>query len=104
MLIHTDVTCLYCAHVSWRVELEHSARWQTARVLWPEPGASLPTHPRCARCGGPVYLDEDYRVVRDQQSRRRDQKWSARGVSRGAAAETVAPGSPESRWHGQAVA
>ena len=63
MIIQTDVTCLYCGHVSWRVELERGEPWQLADVVWPE-GTRLPARPQCTRCGGPVYLDQDYRRVR----------------------------------------
>jgi hypothetical protein len=71
MRIHTDVACLYCGHISWHVELEHTQPWQTAMVLWPEGGSRLPARPSCTRCGGPVYLDSDYRVVRVNEGQRR---------------------------------
>lgn len=63
MIVQTDVTCLYCGHVSWRVELQKGQPWQAAEVIWPVAGR-LPTKPHCARCGGPVYLDQDYHEVR----------------------------------------
>ena len=71
MIIQTDVLCLYCGHVSWRIEMEHGAPWRTAEMVWPEPGGELPARPRCTRCGGPVYLDGDYRQVRRRQSEAR---------------------------------
>ena len=71
MIIQTDVKCLYCGHVSWRVEMEHGAQWRTAEMVWPELGGTLPAHPHCTRCGGPVYLDGDYREVRMRQSEAR---------------------------------
>jgi hypothetical protein len=71
MIIQTDVKCLYCGHVSWRVEMEHGAAWRTAEMVWPEPGGTLPARPRCTRCDGPVYLDGDYQQVRLRQSERR---------------------------------
>ncbi len=64
MIIQTDVACLQCGHVSWRVELERGEPWQLAEVIWPEAGRRLPLQPRCTRCGGQVYLDHDYHQVR----------------------------------------
>jgi hypothetical protein len=71
MIIQTDVKCLYCGQVSWRVEMEHGAKWATAEMVWPEMGGALPEHPRCTRCGGPVFLDGDFRQVRQRQSEAR---------------------------------
>src|SRR5438067_13807071 len=90
MIIQTDVKCLYCGHVSWRVEMEHGAPWRTAEMVWPELGAALPARPQCTRCGGPVYLDGDYREVRVRQSeaRARRQQLRADGPTPAAIAES----------------
>lgn len=71
MIIQTDVKCLYCGRVSWRIEMEYGAPWRTAEMVWPEPGGELPAKPQCTACGGPVFLDTDYRQVRMRQSEAR---------------------------------
>lgn len=63
MTIETDVKCLHCGRVSWRVRCERERRWQSATQVWPHPLEPLPARPRCSHCGGPLYLDEDFRRV-----------------------------------------
>lgn len=59
MIVETDVKCLYCGRVSWRVQCERDACLQTAVQVWPQLLGPLPARPRCTYCGGPVYLDDD---------------------------------------------
>jgi len=61
MIVETDVKCLHCGRVSWRVQCEGGACPRTAVQVWPELLKPLPARPRCQHCGGPVYLDEDAR-------------------------------------------
>ena len=72
MIIRTEVKCLCCARVSWYIELERGAPWQTASVVWPQRGGRLPARPRCTHCGGPVFLDEDF-----PRARMTDVEWRA---------------------------
>jgi len=88
MLIHADVKCYYCGHVSGQVEgdsrqplrvsyFRPSSNWQGRQ---PRPGETL----RCFRCGGPVYLDDVSKV----RERRRSESQAAirsRGADRHAA-------------------
>ena len=71
MIIQTDVKCLYCGHVSWRIEMDHGAKWDTAEMVWPQMGGELPAQPKCTRCGGPIFLDGDFRQVRQRTSEAR---------------------------------
>lgn len=64
MVVQSDVKCLYCGRVSWRVELDLAGSWEEAWVVSPPPAGWLPATPRCTHCGGPVYLDDDFQRVR----------------------------------------
>ena len=64
MIVETDVKCLYCGRVSWRVQCEHGACSQTSVQVWPQQLGPLPARPRCTYCGGPVYWDDDFRRLR----------------------------------------
>lgn len=59
MILETDVKCLYCGRVSWRVQCKSGAWSRTAVQVWPQLVKPLPGRPRCQHCGGPVYLDEE---------------------------------------------
>lgn len=56
-----DVKCYYCGFVSGELVSTTGQSFKNA-VFRPAPGVSLPAGPkgslRCARCGGPVYIDD----------------------------------------------
>ena len=62
MLIHADVKCYYCGHVSGQIEGDP----EQSNSLWSYRASSGPVRAvrhgakriRCGRCGGPVFLDE----------------------------------------------
>ncbi|MGH2460617.1 MAG: hypothetical protein ACRDIY_17325 [Chloroflexota bacterium] len=61
-MIRADVKCYHCGHISGQVEGDPD----NPRLRWhfrPGPGGSTRPEPerrliRCARCGGPVFLDD----------------------------------------------
>lgn len=65
--ICSDVTCYHCGHVSGQLVWRPIASAQ-GETFYPQSGHTKPIPPagrnlRCARCGGPTYLDE-LRLIR----------------------------------------
>jgi uncharacterized protein with PIN domain len=60
MLISADLKCYYCGYVTGEVITDTSHPDRVIAFKPAEGGAPVgkPARRRCARCGGPVYLDE----------------------------------------------
>lgn len=83
--VKADVKCYYCGFVSGEL-IGEPKKLLSVKNYHPAPGTSVPKTGdslRCARCGGPVYLDdvqpvrvhydEDIRPQRSGRPRRRSQ-------------------------------
>ncbi len=72
MMIRADVKCYYCGFVTGQVEGDPaSARPHWSLRLRPDIAQSPdsnPRHIRCARCGGPVFLDDIETVRRTRNA------------------------------------
>jgi hypothetical protein len=60
MLISADLKCYFCGHVSGEVitDSSHPQRIRAFKPTGVDAASMSATPTRCARCGGPVFLDE----------------------------------------------